>query len=226
MAKKSSFDIPPSPAPGELRLLQDFINTLDLETGEDRLANPQALATWLARRQLGRADGEVDDAVWQSAMTVRQGLRAVIALRCGAEADPSAVESLNQALGSVRLAPRFDQDGGLFLHGQRPGWPGVLARLVLIVSSAVKTGQWRRLKLCRNTSCLRVFYDASRNHSGKWCTTRRCGNRLHSKTYRSRGPTHLRGKPPIMILDHRMNAPVRRPDPTSLRASRQPLPED
>ncbi|MEM7582490.1 MAG: CGNR zinc finger domain-containing protein [Acidobacteriota bacterium] len=223
---KQRADIPPLPAPGELRLIQAFVNTYDLETEEDRIGSPQVLATWLARRQMSLADGEVNDPIWQSARTVRQGLHAVIAAGGGVVTEASAIEGLNQALRDVQLMPRFDHAGALFLQGQRSGWHAVLARMILIVSDAVKTGRWRRLKICRNATCQRVFYDSSRNRSGKWCTPRRCGNRINLKTYRSRGPTYMRGKKPVMILDHRMTVPVRRPSPESLRASRQPPHED
>ncbi|HEU4947140.1 MAG TPA: ABATE domain-containing protein, partial [Kribbella sp.] len=40
------------PAPGPLRLVQDFLNTTWLRTGEDDLADPAALQRWLTNQNL------------------------------------------------------------------------------------------------------------------------------------------------------------------------------
>ena len=34
-------------APGELELIREFVNTVDIEDGEERLTSPEALAAWL-----------------------------------------------------------------------------------------------------------------------------------------------------------------------------------
>ncbi len=42
-------------APGPLELVRDFVNTLDVEDGRERLDSPAALAAWLAEgRQTSR----------------------------------------------------------------------------------------------------------------------------------------------------------------------------
>lgn len=56
----------PEPAPGDLRIVQDFLNTVHLKEGTDELAQPRGLSDWLARHGLLggaanlplRADGE------------------------------------------------------------------------------------------------------------------------------------------------------------------------
>src|SRR2546427_10490443 len=41
-----------APAPGDLELVQDFVNTLEVDTGADDLPDPEALAAWLAGHRL------------------------------------------------------------------------------------------------------------------------------------------------------------------------------
>jgi predicted RNA-binding Zn ribbon-like protein len=48
------------------------------------------------------------------------------------------------------------------------------------------TGEWSRLKTCARESCRWVFYDASRNRSGRWCSMQVCGNREKTAAYRAR----------------------------------------
>lgn len=38
--------------PGELRLVQELVNSVDLEGAHDELANPEALAEWLREHDL------------------------------------------------------------------------------------------------------------------------------------------------------------------------------
>ena len=47
-----------NPAPHDLALIEDFVNTFDLETGEEELGSPEALTAWTegarARRRAPR----------------------------------------------------------------------------------------------------------------------------------------------------------------------------
>ena len=40
-------------APGDLERVRDFVNTLDVETGDDALSSPDALRAWLQDQGLG-----------------------------------------------------------------------------------------------------------------------------------------------------------------------------
>ena len=40
------------PAPGRLARVQEFVNTVDFEDGDDQLSDPEALRAWLAGREL------------------------------------------------------------------------------------------------------------------------------------------------------------------------------
>ena len=44
-----------------------------------------------------------------------------------------------------------------------------------------------RVRLCDAPDCVWLFYDASRNHSRRWCDMRQCGNRMKARRHYARG---------------------------------------
>jgi hypothetical protein len=74
-------------APGNLRLLQAFVNTRDVETGGEELWNPQRLAEWLERQKLVAAGTEIDTAAWDNALEIREALRRQFRVHNGAKVD-------------------------------------------------------------------------------------------------------------------------------------------
>ena len=184
----------PHLAPGDLRLVQDFVNTVDHESDDDALPGPQELTAWLAARGLLAEDVRLGGADWRAALEIRDGLRALIHGHATGTVDGDAVERLNEALGETGARWRFAADGSLCLEAGDEGWPAVRHRLLAIVHEAMRSGRWTRLKTCHNQACLRIFYDGSRNRGGKWCDMARCGNPVKAKTYRSRGRAGKRGR--------------------------------
>jgi predicted RNA-binding Zn ribbon-like protein len=61
-----------------------------------------------------------------------------------------------------------------------------LAHLAIAWTEVVLTGQIDRLKRCAEHTCGWVFWDASKNHSRRWCSMRVCGNRTKSRRYATR----------------------------------------
>jgi len=64
-------------APGDLELVRLFVNTLDVESGADKLADPEALLDWLRERGLapgGRASG----ADLHNARRLREAMRGLL----------------------------------------------------------------------------------------------------------------------------------------------------
>lgn len=182
----------PYPAPGDLRLVQDFVNTLDLPEDRDDLASPQDLETWLSRRGLLAEEDSLRDEEWRQALDLREALRAVI--RChnrGAALDRTILERLNGIVAQVVMPHRlrFLLDGSTRYEIDATGWLGAIAGLLGHVVDAVQEGRWVRLKECHGETCRRIFYDGSSNRVGKWCNSRRCANRVHTRKYRRRGPT-------------------------------------
>src|ERR687898_977082 len=88
---------PSKTAPQPLYLVQRFVNSVDLESGEDELAGPEALRAWFAERGLMEAGDDVSAADLKRVVDVREGLRAVLLEHNGLPLDESRVERLARA---------------------------------------------------------------------------------------------------------------------------------
>ena len=166
---------------GALALIRDFVNTRDIDAGRDALGTPGALEEWLRARGLAPRDLTVRD--WKAALSIREGLRHILACHNGAKEDPAQIASLNAALVSQPVRVKASAGGRL-------GWgkarDAALGDLGAVLSEAVADPEWARLKVCRNDACRWAFFDASRNRSHKWCSMRACGNLMKARAYRSR----------------------------------------
>src|SRR4051795_7379446 len=70
-----------APAPGPLRLVQRFVNTVDLEGGPELLPDAAALRDWLAADGLLDAHARVSAAGHARALALREALRRLPAAR-------------------------------------------------------------------------------------------------------------------------------------------------
>lgn len=175
-----------APAPGDLRLVQAFLNTVDLEDGPDRLATPEGFRRWLATHELPGGDRDVSADDLRRAVAVREALRRLAACNNGAAVDPAAIAVLNAQCDSAGVAIRFDAAASAELDPIQTGIDGALGVILARVYTAMVDGSWQRLKTCRNDACRWAFYDASKNRSGAWCTMSICGDKLKARAYRRR----------------------------------------
>jgi predicted RNA-binding Zn ribbon-like protein len=58
-----------------------------------------------------------------------------------------------------------------------------LGSLLAILARAIVDGSWLRLKVCPGRHCGWVFYDQSRNNSGRWCSMSVCGGREKARAH-------------------------------------------
>jgi predicted RNA-binding Zn ribbon-like protein len=172
------------PAPGRLRLVQAFVNTVDFEHGREVLADPARLERHL--HELGLDPGRISTADLEKARVLRESLRRLALANNGVDPDVRSLATLEQAARAARLTVRFGADGRSELVPQAGGIDGTLGTLVAIVYAAMERGAWPRLKACRRDVCHWIFWDASRNRSGTWCHMTVCGNRTKTKAYRRR----------------------------------------
>jgi predicted RNA-binding Zn ribbon-like protein len=178
-----SSEIPPH----NLQLVIDFVNTLNVETQEDRIDTPEGLALWLGEE--GLVDG--NDAVLDSgqlaqAIELREALREVLLEHTHNEGDDGACEPLERVSQRGRLSVCVDPDGSVRIAPREPGYDGVLAKLLVPMAHASLDGTWMRVKACDAEDCLEAFYDQSRNRSGRWCDMAVCGNRTKVRAYRTK----------------------------------------
>ena len=160
-------------APGNLELLQRFVNTYnhDFPDDWDRLGTGEKATAWL--REKGLITDAVTDEDARRLRVFREQLRALIVLRAGGL--------------SAALMVTVDESGTSHLEPTQGGVEGVRARLLAIVHEAQLSGDWARMKGCRQ--CEYAFYDRSKNRSATWCAMSICGNRTKNRAYyrRQRG---------------------------------------
>jgi predicted RNA-binding Zn ribbon-like protein len=172
-------------APDSLAVVQRFVNSLDVETGDEELHSPEALLAWMAERGLTRPGGTATHAELERALAVREGLRAVLGAHNGTPPSEQEVAALEDAAGHASLRATF-RDETPALEPVCGGVDAGLARLMAIVTSAAADGSWQRLKACADDGCRWAFYDHSRNRSGRWCSMATCGNQQKARAYRER----------------------------------------
>jgi predicted RNA-binding Zn ribbon-like protein len=177
---------PAKTAPQPLYLVQRFVNSADLESGEDELGTPEALRDWFAGRGLMDADDSVSAADLRRAIDVREGLRAVLLQNNGLPLDGELVERLDRAVGRAPVRVRFEPGRDPELVASCSGVDGAVARLMAMVAAGVESGRWERLKACPREECEWAFYDRSKNSSGRWCSMESCGNIEKARAFRAR----------------------------------------
>ena len=91
-------------APGRLELVRQFINTADLEPGEDELTDLAALQRRLRLRRLLRERETLEVGDLERAVEVREALRKLLEDRCGGAAvDARALRALNAHPACVQM---------------------------------------------------------------------------------------------------------------------------
>lgn len=172
-------------APGQLELVEAFVNTRDIETDHETLTSPAALREWLLGRGI-RVDRKLDDGDLERTIAVREALRQTLLANNGEPLEGSAVETLRDAAREGLLRIDIDSGGQAALTPARGGVGDLFARLLAAVAGAQADGTWDRLKACPGNDCLWAFYDHSRNRSRIWCSMEVCGNRAKTRSYRTR----------------------------------------
>lgn len=174
-------------APGELEIVRDFVNSVEIEDATDPLAGDDALPEWCS--QTGYCPG-IDQAGLRDLRRFREALRGVLEANSGdgeAAERWSALEPFVQRAGyGMYITPA----GRPALQPRGLGADAAIAAILSIVYDAIGNGTWPRLKACRKESCRWAFYDKSKNGSGAWCSMRVCGNRVKAERRRAREKSH------------------------------------
>jgi predicted RNA-binding Zn ribbon-like protein len=170
-----------------LELVRTFLNTVDLESGEEDFSSPAILASWLEERGLLRSGARLSARELSDAIEFRETLRDVLEANAGHGDAPAARRRLDEI--AARIPMRVQVGGRPRLEPLRgDGMQAALGRLLAVAYEAELDGSWQRLKVCRSDTCRWAFYDSSRNRSGTWCTMAICGNRMKGRAFRRRLP--------------------------------------
>jgi predicted RNA-binding Zn ribbon-like protein len=172
-----------APAPGDLELVRSFLSLHDHPPGitDDRSPTAPTLDRWL--RDHGFAVDGLDEAGAARAARVLEDLRTLVWEGQGAARDEDALARLDRAARDAGVAPSLATGQ---LVADADGIDGVLGRLLAIAFLARADGSFARLRPCANHECRSVFFDRSKNRSGRWCDMRSCGTQAKVRAYRAR----------------------------------------
>jgi predicted RNA-binding Zn ribbon-like protein len=157
----------------------DLLNTvswrLDPTRTIDRIATPEALASWCAAVGLSGAAGQLERVV--AVREVVYGAVLPVARGMG----PGDLTALQRLLAPAlkRAAPT----------GLRPlDWTAadLVDELVLAAGRLMEREDLARLRECQDSGCGWLFLDRSKNGSRRWCSSGDCGNRARAKRHYER----------------------------------------
>lgn len=185
--------LPPQPggrpaAPGDVGRLQAFLNThfdIVTEHGADLLATRAGAQHWLSEHGLLAPGARITRAGLDRLHDVREGLREVIAdgQGPGAKSSGLAAHAINESLTGAAVELRFTDRGPELVPVGASAVDRALGSLTAIAARAMIDGSWLRLKVCPGPHCGWVFYDHSRNGSGRWCSMNVCGGREKARAH-------------------------------------------
>lgn len=163
---------PSTPAPPELEPVRRLVNTLDLYRGRDQLQSTDAAVLALTPDLAQEAPREITPADLRRLRGARKAIRGLLA------GQPEEVQlfDLRLEISGTSIAPVTEP----------ASMDTYLARMVLELLIARRSGVLRRLKLCANPNCRWSFWDGSRPGTGKWCSMQVCGGQHKAREYRRR----------------------------------------
>jgi predicted RNA-binding Zn ribbon-like protein len=176
------------PAPGELELVRQFVNTLEIDgdTRSEELRTPQLLQGWLRMRGLLAPSAALKEDDLGRAIELREALRGILLAHNGEPVGREPFEAFDRLVSEAGLAVRVVGDGSARLEPTGSGLASAIGRIAAIVYRSEVEGTWPRLKACAADDCQWAFYDASKNRAGTWCDMSSCGNRAKVRAYRQR----------------------------------------
>ncbi|MFB9234880.1 CGNR zinc finger domain-containing protein [Plantactinospora siamensis] len=173
-----------APAPEPLALVQDLINTNDIEGRHDRLTEPAGLRGFCADHGLPDPGATAEDLA--EVRRFRELLREVCAAHTGADLPVAERSALAELTARAPLVLAVGPDGTVrAAPAASSGTAALLGRICAEVLAAEAAGTWRRLKACAAHGCRWVYYDHSPAGRGRWCTMSMCGSRAKMRSYRA-----------------------------------------
>jgi predicted RNA-binding Zn ribbon-like protein len=174
-------------APGDLVILQRFLNLHDhLPDGTTVDPPLEMVRTFLVERGLLAPKERLTDADRETYLELRRALRGLILTADGEPLAPADAQLIDQLGIEAGLHPHFHAEHEPTLEPRAEGVAAAFGTIVAIAFVASFDGTFAHLKTCASEDCRAVFYDRSKNHSGRWCSMDVCGNRAKVRAWRER----------------------------------------
>jgi predicted RNA-binding Zn ribbon-like protein len=177
-----------SGAPGDLELVRAFLSLHDHEERSVDSLPPslESLRWWLGSKALVEEGDPIKDQDLAWALRVRDALTAKVQENMGEPRNVTATEFLNRAAEETGLRVCFGCGDDTPIHVDATGVRGAIGRILGTAFLAELDGRWERFRICNDPGCATVFFDRSKNKSGKWCSMSSCGNRAKVRAFRER----------------------------------------
>jgi predicted RNA-binding Zn ribbon-like protein len=166
------------PAPGNLVLLEGFLNTWSGELGIEDFKTASSTGTWLRDAGLWATARTVTSKQHQEIIRFREALRAWIL-------DKKDFPPLNDLVTEITFQAEFGS-GGVRFQPLGNAYQGLIGTLVEVISNSQQDGTWNRLKCCELATCGWAFYDSTRSRTKRWCSMKTCGSRHKAREYYKR----------------------------------------
>jgi predicted RNA-binding Zn ribbon-like protein len=165
-------------APGSLERVETFCNSARFRVDEDAFADTASTRRWLQTHDWHAAADEVDEPERRELVRAREAIRAHLA-----DSDSAVLNEYARVL----LEPPQWRDRQLVIS-VAPGSAveEMIGKLLAALAIEGPAGRAGRLKVCRATDCLWVYYDRSPGNNSIWCSMDICGARHKMRAYRSR----------------------------------------
>ncbi|MER7703609.1 CGNR zinc finger domain-containing protein [Kitasatospora sp. NPDC097605] len=177
-----------------------FVNTrADGAGGRELFGDGDAFAAWLAACDAFDDAGVVTDADAAAARELRDALVTVLLAHAGDEEGRG--EPLRRAERHLRRAGALHPlatvvtAGGVELASPQAGVERVFGTVLAAVTTFAQSGDWGRVKACRNPPCHLGFFDRTRNGGGLYCSPG-CGSQVSMRNYRRRQRQEVQAPPP------------------------------
>ena len=187
-------------------LCVDFVNTEAVSHGDrvDRLPAVDDLLRWaraaelvddagLRRLPAGWRSGRDAARLLEDAKALRAILRTALeALAAGRPLSPALVPAINPALAAGASTLRLERQAGAYTTVREVLDPSPAALLAPIAESAawlLEHGDRTLVRRCENPTCIRFFYDTTKNRRRRWCAMDGCGARAKAAAYYRRHKT-------------------------------------
>jgi predicted RNA-binding Zn ribbon-like protein len=171
----------------------NFINTRRMVEGQltDTLQSDSDVKAWLRRLGVPIARGTLpfnDDVLLQKARELREiALSAIKDRKFGK--NPSLV-ALNRFLKDAPSHAALKTDDAMRIRMARvygkETVEAFLAPVAEAVADLLADGDFNLVRHCEGNACVLWFYDRTKGHRRRWCTSTGCGNRAKVAAFRAR----------------------------------------
>jgi predicted RNA-binding Zn ribbon-like protein len=171
----------------------NFINTRRMVEGQltDTLQSDSDVKAWLRRLEIPVAKGTLpfsDGVLLQTARDLREIALAAVRDRKSGK-NPSLV-ALNRFLADAPSHAVLTTDDARNIRVTRvygkETVEAFLAPVAEAVADLLADGDFDLVRHCEGNACVMWFYDRTKGHRRRWCTSTGCGNRAKVAAFRAR----------------------------------------